>query len=105
MTPTDNKHLEGADYTIPVIRESVDTPRGAQLLLRGTHHNAAAEGLTSKIQTIKKMVYGYRNHEHFTAAIFFHFGGLQRFTQQPRDSLLTSRCRPLSARTTQNDVF
>jgi hypothetical protein len=39
--------------------------------------NAAAEGVNSKIQTIKKMAYGYRNREHFSTAIFFHCGGLQ----------------------------
>ncbi|HUC05812.1 MAG TPA: ABC transporter substrate-binding protein [Acidimicrobiales bacterium] len=29
---TDNKHLEGADYIVPVIRKSVDTPQVAALL-------------------------------------------------------------------------
>ena len=38
--------------------------------------NAAAEGLNSKIGTIKKMAYGYRNKQHFKTAIFFHCGGL-----------------------------
>ena len=41
--------------------------------------NAAAEGLNSKIQTIKKMAYGYRNREHYKTAIFFHCGGLQLY--------------------------
>ena len=41
--------------------------------------NAAAEGLKSKIQTIKKMAYGNRNREHFKTAIFFHCGGLQLY--------------------------
>ena len=41
--------------------------------------NAAAEGLNSKIQTIKKMAYGFRNKEHFKTAIFFHCGGLQLY--------------------------
>jgi transposase len=27
--------------------------------------NAVSEGLNSKIQTIKKMAYGFRNREHF----------------------------------------
>ncbi len=26
MALTDDKHLEGADYIVPVIRKSVDTP-------------------------------------------------------------------------------
>ena len=33
----------------------------------------------SKIQTIKKMAYGYRNREHFKTVIFFHCGGLQLY--------------------------
>jgi transposase len=41
--------------------------------------NAVAEGLNSKIQTIKKMAYGFRNREHFKTAIFFHCGGLQLY--------------------------
>jgi transposase len=45
--------------------------------------NAAAEGLNSKIQTIKKMAYGYRNREHFKTAIFFHCGGLQLYPTSP----------------------
>jgi transposase len=35
---------------------------------------AVAEGLNSKIQTVKKMAYGY-----FKIAIFFHCGGLQLY--------------------------
>ncbi|GFP40540.1 hypothetical protein HKBW3S47_02237, partial [Candidatus Hakubella thermalkaliphila] len=38
--------------------------------------NAVSEGLNSKIQTIKKMAYGFPNPEHFKTAIFFHCGGL-----------------------------
>jgi len=41
--------------------------------------NAAAEGLNSKIGTIKKMAYGFRNKEHFKTAIFFHCGGLDLY--------------------------
>jgi transposase len=41
--------------------------------------NAVSEGLNSKIQTIKKMAYGYRNKEHFKTAIFFHCGELQLY--------------------------
>jgi transposase len=41
--------------------------------------NATSEGLNSKIQTIKKMAYGYRNRDHFKTAIFFHCGGLQLY--------------------------
>lgn len=41
--------------------------------------NAVSEGLNSKIQTIKKMAYGFRNKEHFKTAIFFHCGGLDLY--------------------------
>lgn len=41
--------------------------------------NAVAEGLNSKIQTIKKMAYGFRNMGHFKTAIFFHCGGLDMY--------------------------
>lgn len=45
--------------------------------------NAAAEGINSKIQTIKKMAYGFRNPQHFKTAIFFHCGGLQLYPVTP----------------------
>ena len=41
--------------------------------------NAVAEGLNSKIQTIKKAAYGFRSFENFKTAIFFHCGGLQLY--------------------------
>ncbi len=41
--------------------------------------NAVSEGLNSKIQTIKKMAYGFRNREHFKTAIYFHCGGLNLY--------------------------
>jgi transposase len=45
--------------------------------------NATAEGLNSKIGTIKKMAYGYRNKEHFKTAIYFHCGGLDLYPPLP----------------------
>jgi transposase len=46
--------------------------------------NATAEGLNSKIATIQKRAYGFRNLEHFKIAVYFHCGGLElaphRFT-------------------------
>ncbi len=39
--------------------------------------NAVAEGLNSKIATIQKMCYGFRNREHFRTAVMFRCGGLQ----------------------------
>ena len=41
--------------------------------------NAVSEGLNSKIQTIKKMAYGFRNREHFKTAIYFHCGELDLY--------------------------
>lgn len=41
--------------------------------------NAVCEGINSKIQTIKKMAYGFRNTSHFKTAIFFHCGGLSLY--------------------------
>lgn len=41
--------------------------------------NAVAEGLNSKIATIQKMAYGFRNTEHFKIAVLFRCGGLQLY--------------------------
>jgi transposase len=41
--------------------------------------NAVCEGLNSKIQTIKKMAYGFRNMSHLKTAIYFHCGGLSLY--------------------------
>lgn len=38
--------------------------------------NAAAEGLNSKIQTVKSAARGFRNFENYRIAILFHCGGL-----------------------------
>lgn len=43
--------------------------------------NAAAEGLNSKIQELKKRAYGFRNREHFKNAILFHCGGLDLYPE------------------------
>jgi transposase len=41
--------------------------------------NAVAEGLNSKIMTIKRRACGYRNKEHFKTAIYFFCGGLHLY--------------------------
>ncbi len=53
----------------------------ANLLTYFTHRitNATAEGINSKIQTIKLMACGYRNREHYKTAIYFHCGGLDLY--------------------------
>ena len=38
--------------------------------------NAVAEGLNSKIMSIKRRARGFRNPENFKVAIFFYCGGL-----------------------------
>jgi transposase len=38
--------------------------------------NAIAEGLNSKIATIQKRAYGFRNLDNFKTAVYFHCGGL-----------------------------
>lgn len=41
--------------------------------------NAAAEGINSKIETVKKRANGFRKLEHFVTAIYFHCGGLELY--------------------------
>ena len=41
--------------------------------------NGVAEGLTSKIMSIKRKAGGFRNPSHFTTAIYFHCGGLDLY--------------------------
>jgi transposase len=38
--------------------------------------NAMSEGINSKVATIQKRAYGFRNIDHFKIAIYFHCGGL-----------------------------
>ena len=45
--------------------------------------NALAEGINTKIEKIKRMACGYRNHSHYRAAIYFHCGGLDLFPKPP----------------------
>ena len=43
--------------------------------------NAVAEGLNSKIMSIKRRVGGYRNRQNFKTAILLHCGGLDLYPQ------------------------
>jgi transposase len=45
--------------------------------------NAVSEGVNSAIQTIKKRAFGFRNKDHFKAAIYFHCGGLDLYPAVP----------------------
>lgn len=39
--------------------------------------NSTAEGINSLIDAIQRLSRGFRNHEHFKTAVYFHCGGLQ----------------------------
>lgn len=41
--------------------------------------NGVAEGLNSKIMSVKRKAGGFRNPQHFTIAIYFHCGGLDLY--------------------------
>jgi transposase len=43
--------------------------------------NAVAEGLNSKIATIQKMAYGFRNKNHFRTAVLFRCGRLDLYPE------------------------
>ncbi|MEM1228787.1 MAG: transposase [Planctomycetota bacterium] len=47
-------------------------------------YNAVAEGVNSKIMSIKRRVGGFRNVENFKIAIFFYCGGLDLYPRQNR---------------------
>lgn len=64
---------------VPVIRAARTIKHYLYGVLSYFRHritNAMAEGLNSKIATLSKMAYGYRNREHFKTAIYFHCGNL-----------------------------
>lgn len=66
----------------PVIKAARTVKRHIDNVLTYFTHritNAVSEGINSKIQTIKKAAYGFRNKQNFKTAIFFHCGGLQLY--------------------------
>jgi transposase len=66
----------------PVIKTARMVQRHLANVMTYYHHritNAVSEGLNSKIQTIKKRAYGFRNREHFKTAIYFNCGGLDLY--------------------------
>jgi transposase len=62
---------------IGVARMIKDHLRGVLNYFEHRITNAVAEGLNSKIATIQKMAYGFRNKDHFRTAVMFRCGGLQ----------------------------
>jgi transposase len=66
----------------PMKRVAATLQRHLDGVLRYCRHritNGVAEGLNSKIMTIKRKACGFRNPEHFTTAIYFHCGGLDLY--------------------------
>jgi len=66
----------------PIIEAAKTLKRHLANLLTYCKHritNATCEGINSKIQMIKLMACGYRNREHYKAAIYFHCGGLDLY--------------------------
>ncbi len=66
----------------PMRKAAATLHRYADGLLRYCQHpitNGVAEGLNSKIMSIKRKACGFRNPGHFTTAIFFHCGGLDLY--------------------------
>jgi transposase len=66
----------------PVIKAARTLHRHLQNVLTYFRHrvtNAVCEGVNSKIQTIIKMAYGFRNRDHLKTAIYFHCGGLDLY--------------------------
>jgi transposase len=66
----------------PIRRVAATLQRHRDGVLRYCRHritNGVAEGLNSKIMTIKRKACGFRNAQHFTTAIYFHCGGLDLY--------------------------
>lgn len=66
----------------PIIEAAKTLKRHLANLLTYFKHritNATSEGINSKIQMVKLMACGYRNRDHYKAAIYFHCGGLDLY--------------------------
>jgi transposase len=66
----------------PIIEAAKTLKRHLANLLTYFKHritNATSEGINSKIQMIKLMACGYRNRDHYKAAIYFPCGGLDLY--------------------------
>jgi transposase len=66
----------------PIVKAAKTLSRHIKNILTYFKHpitNATSEGINSKIQTIKKKAYGFRNDDHFKTAIYFHCGGLNLY--------------------------
>jgi len=66
----------------PVKKVAAMLKRHLEGVLRFVKHritNGVAEGLNSKIMSIKRKAGGFRNAQNFTTAIYFHCGGLDLY--------------------------
>jgi len=66
----------------PVKKSAAMLKRHLDGVLRYVKHpitNGVAEGLNSKIMSIKRKAGGFRNPQNFTTAIYFHCGGLDLY--------------------------
>jgi transposase len=66
----------------PVKKTAAMLKRHLDGVLRYVKHpitNGVAEGLNSKIMSIKRKAGGFRNPQNFTTAIYFHCGGLDLY--------------------------
>ena len=66
----------------PDIAQHQLSPGVVWRVLRFAKHpitNGVAEGLNSKIMSIKRKAGGFRNPANFTTAIYFHCGGLDLY--------------------------
>ena len=67
---------------VPFVARTIKQ-RLANVVSYCTHRitNAVAEGMNSKVMSIKRRVGGYRNPENFKTAIYFYCGGLDLYPQ------------------------
>jgi len=91
----------------PVKKVARTIQRHLDGVLRFAKHpitNGVAEGLNSKIMSIKRKAGGFRNPQNFTTAIYFHCGGLDLYPRESRKrqifrrALATGNCGGSSAR-------
>jgi len=73
------KHRCGHSRLQPIIDAAKLIERHLPNVLTYFKHcitNPVAEGLNSKIATVQKRAFGYRNPDNFKNAVYFHCGGL-----------------------------
>ncbi len=76
--------LKGFERPLKTVARSIKE-RLQNVVSYCTHNitNAVAEGMNSKIMSIKRRVGGFRNRQNFKTAIFFYCGGLSSTHNNP----------------------